>query len=522
MGWNTQDFVLTADAQFNGSTYKKVYNLEDYVNGFDDFCSQYQVVVSPELPRILPTKRRHEPIDTKWDIAQIRNYDEKEIGYPIEFYQSMIQKPSYYVDYKDRYHEFAEIIRSHPEQINNIYNKAFFALNNRGMDIDSAIDMAFIEEFPGFDHEMTGILAGYLKQKPVRSIFLYDIEAVAPDSNDILNNPVPFFEWMEFPYRIIMDTLMSYGIKPMSVCSGKGYHIIFSVPLFNEDGNYSSAMLNLMSIGGAVQAETIDKMVTTQPEHGKVVPCPILTQRAYQGINKIMQFLTVNLIPIMRNVMENAGYDPYIGITDNYKNQISIDLTGFTRQAEMGCFGSVGSVYNKKWDPMIIRIPRARGQQEYFNNDLLWMLHTRGTMSSAKDHLIHTGGWIPSSIHGVNALIEAYNSSTIKRELHEACEGLLDPGVISDLINSNYAIIRDRFPHLSHHLDNAQPDFLTPGILDKIYHEMYSAGFSIDDMRHLTYAVYCDSFKRVDIDHSYSKAEWCRWPVLLLGELFRD
>lgn len=521
MGWNTEDFVLTADAQFNGLT-RRIYDLKDYINNFDSFDSQYQVVVSPELSRILPTRRRHEPIDTKWDIAQIRYYDQKLIGYPIEFYQSMIQKPHYHVDYKDRYPEFARIVRSHPEKINSIFNKAFFDLHNRGIDIDQAIDKALIDEFSWLDYEMAAILAGYLKQKPRRSVFLYDIEAVAPDSNDILNNPLAFFQWMESPYRIIMQTLMNYGIEPMSVCSGKGYHIIFSVPLFNRHGSYSSAMLNLMSIGGLVQAETIDKMVTTHPEQGKTVPCPILTQRAYQGINKLMQFLTVNLLPLIREDLSARGFDPYIGITDNYTNQISIDLTGYTRQAEMGCFGSIGSVYNKKWDPLIIRIPRARGVHEYFKNDLSWMLHTRGNMSAAKDHLIHAGGWMPAAQAGVNNLIQAYNASRIKRELHEACEGLLNPALISELIDSNYSMFRGTLPHLSLHIDNAQPDFLTPGVLDHIYHEMYNAGFSIDDMRHLTYAVYCDSFKNIDIEPAYSKAEWCRWPLLLMGELFRE
>ncbi|PKK89458.1 MAG: hypothetical protein CVV64_14355 [Candidatus Wallbacteria bacterium HGW-Wallbacteria-1] len=522
MGWNSTDFVLTADAQFNGCKAGHVRNLDEYVSYFDGFDSKYQVVVSPELSRIMPTLRQHEPIDSKWDIAAIRHHDEEIVGYPMEFYQSQLQKPDYYVDFRGRDLEFAEIIRSNPVQINWILDYALSEFQNQNKDLDFAIDEGVIEIFGDLDHEMLGIIAGYIKQKPRRMIFLVDMEAVHPDSTKILTDPIPFFQWLEVPYRHIREALLNFGIETLTVCSGKGYHFIAAIPLFNSHGYYSDAMLSLMAIGGAVQAETIDRLVTTHPEKGKDIPAPILTQRAYQGMNKVMQYVVVNILDDIRKDLHRAGLPPYVGVTDNHEHQISIDLTGSTRQVEMGCFGSVGSIYNKKWDRIIVRIPRARGREEFFDNDLSWMLDTRGSLEAAKAHLIHSGGWIPETDAGMVRLIQAYEASSIKRNLHEPCEGLLDPAAISSLINTNYAVLREKIPQIGGVIDNAQPEFLTPSALDYVYHEMLYNGFSVNDMRHLTYAIYCDTVKNVHIEPAYSKAEWCRWPILLMGEFFKD
>lgn len=520
MGWNEQDFVLTADAQFNGAPVDHVSDLEDFVSLFGSFASQYQVVVSPELGSIIATRRNHEPIDSRWDVAMIRHHDEQIVGFPMEFYQSQIQKPNFYIDFKDRINEFMHIVRSSPGVINWVYDQAFFDLHNHGVDLESAIESRTIEAFGNLDVEMLGMVSAYLRQMPRRAIMLFDIEAVDPNPGKILKEPRWFFEWMEIPFTAIRDCLQSYGIETLTVCSGKGYHIIASVPLYSN-GSISSAMLNVMSIGGVVQAETLDRLVTVYPERGKVVPCPPLTQRAYQGINKLIQFVAVNLLDDMRGAMAASGFPPHIGITDNFQNQISIDLTGGTRQVEMGCFGSVASIYNKKRDPVIVRIPRSRGNTEFFGGDIGWMLHTRGDLEAASAHLSYTGGWIPESIAGFDRLVAAYEESRMKRELHDPCEHLLDPGLISGLINFNYGDIRARVPEINGHIDQAQPRFLTPGDLDFVYHKMLERGYTIDDMRHLTYAVYCDSVKGVHIEPYYSKAEWARWPILLMGELFK-
>lgn len=522
MGWNEQDFVLSADAQFNGSGREWLKNLEDYVAEFDHFTSQYQVVVSPELHRIISTLRHHEPLDSKWDLVAIRHFDEQIVGYPMEFYQSQLQKPAFHVDYRGRIEDFSHLIRSSVVQVNSLFDAVFSEwYQDPTTDFDDLIANLLPTYFPHLDPEMFGIVLGYFRQKPKRMIMLFDIEAVNPDPGHILTHPRWYFEWLEAPYQVLKSTLLAYGIAPLTVCSGKGYHLIAAVPLYDQSGSYSEAMLRLMAIGGIIQGETLDKLCTTHYGSTRVNPCAILTQRAYQGLNKLLQFLTVNAMDDIRKLLSAKGLPPWVSITDNYPQQISIDLTGGTRQVEMGCFGSVASVYNKRWDNLIIRIPRGRGDQEFFNNDIGWMLATRGDMTAAKPHLIHTGGWIPETTEGLKRLISAYEGSKIKRELHDQCETLLAPEVISGLINYNYGSVRSRVPALNDHLDNAQPAFLTPANLDFIYHQMADAGYSIDDMRHLTYAVYCDQVKGVEIDPKYSKAEWCRWPILLMGEWYK-
>lgn len=521
MNWNQMDFVLSADAQFNGSTVEHVHNVDHYMSLEPRLASQYQVVVSQELERLLPGGRKHESLGPIEMIGYVRNNDETVLGYPAEFYQSQLQKPCYRVDFKQRHTDLMGLVGNGAAEINAIYDHAFSSLYAHGTGLDESIDRGVYHAFPGLDHEMAGILAGYLKQKPVRTILLIDMEAVNhDDGNAIFRDAGWYFRWLETPYRALVSALEGFGIPYLTVVTGKGYHLAVSVPLVSPRGGMSPAMLELMAIGGILQEETLQQLVLTEWESRKTDPVPPLSQRAYQGANKLLQFLVVNLIDRIRAELSHVGMPPLVGFTDNNPFQISIDLTGGLRQVEMGCFGSVGSVYNKRRDHFVVRVPRARSGHDFFGGDIDRMLATRGNPELAKSHLIATGGAIPDGEDGILRLIAAYKKSRIKRELHDACERALDFDTARELIRTNYGWVRREFPEINGILDQAQPLFLNPSALEFVY-GVLGRKLSVFDMMQVTYAVYHDTVKKLDIEPKYSKAEWCRWPVLLLGEHYK-
>lgn len=526
MGWNSETFVLSADAQFNGSKKTQINSLDEYIDELGHSCQLYQVLSSPGLPHLLgtlnirSTNSSHESSSNPDEIRAVRWNDERVIGYPIEFYQSTAQKPQYDVDFKGRHSDVMGLVRNNIGRINQMFNHALFWAR-KGVDLDTMIDEGTEKLFSSCDHELKGILKGYFKQKPVRSFLLFDIEPV--DERGRMPGMVDRFNWLEGPYRVLKDYLLGMGIDLITVCSGKGYHFITAIPQFSENGQLSRAMVELMDIGGNIKAETMDKLVTTRFGSRKSVPTPLLSQRAYQGANKLMHYVGVKLIDEMRHACELLGYPPYIGFTDDSDFQDSLDMTALVRQVDMSCFGSAACVYNKRTDTFIVRIPRFRNGHEFFDYNNEFMLLTRSDPKRAKAHLINAGCMIPNSEEGISRLIRKYEQSRLKAELHDPLSMELNPTAIRDIIHSNYGFYRRKCPEIIGDIERAQPNFLDPKALQYVYGRMLHRGLGIADLLYLTYAVYCDPVKHVDIEDKKSKVEMATaWPAILLGENFKD
>jgi hypothetical protein len=513
MKWNSFDFVLSADAQFNGASADYIPDLDAYRNA--DLKSEYQTIVSPELSRLLPRKGRSYQSADQATCAHVRGIDYR-ISFPAEFFQCMLQRPQHYVDYKGRHGEIMTLVREKHAEINAIFDAAFREYYGWGANPDLTIAAEVDRVFPGCDDELRAMLKGYLTQKPQRAIFLIDVES-APAS----------LQWLEPVYQTIKGTLLDWGLDHIASLSGKGYHFISQVPLYAETGiadgrgtmNY--AMLNLMARGGPIKPETIDKLVTVGWGSRKMAPTPLLSQRAYQGMCKLQQYVSVNMVDEIRRRLAVARMAPWVNFSDTADDTVIVDLTGMLRQVEMGVFGSVGSLYNKKRRPAKVRVVRSRSGHEYFNNDLNWMLSTRTNLGAVKSHLIASGGRIPDGSRGIEKILSSYDHSRIKRELHDPCDLPLPPEKIYETFQSNYREIWRRCPQILSDIEHAQPNFLNPKCLNWVYRQMASRGFSIPEMMTLTKAVYCDPVKGVEIDPKYSKDEWSRWPALLLGEWFK-
>lgn len=517
--WNTRDFVLSADSQFNGGP-DFIHDIEEYRRVFNSFQSEYQVVVSPSLDGILGVNRKYEPINNADEACHVRIAGTAIAGLPAEFYQSHIQKPEWYVDFKSRTGEVGALVRERCDQINWMYGQAF-AQNETSL--DEFVGQSVESIFGDVDPEMKGILRGYLTQKPIRSIVYFDIEPVNElDAGAISRDQGWYFNWLESTVSVLRGTLAEYGIPCAVNVSGKGYHVLTSVPLF-ENGHYNDAMFDLMEIGGHIQPGTMAHLATLLPGTKRISPVPILSQRAYQGCCRLSQFVVANIIDSVRHDLDNRGLPPHVGLTDNNPFQIAFDLTSMLRQVNMSCFGSPGSLYNKSFKNLVVRIPRSRGWTDFFGDDIGLMLSTRTDAEAVKAHLINSGCQIPDAGSGMRGLIRDYKQSRLKRELWDGLQRNYDPGFVQELVYSNYEQYRRRCPVIGSVLDSRDPGhLLDPKNLDFVYHAMARAGASPWEMVHLTMALYQDPVKSVDMGTFYSSTERTNWVPLLLSENFKD
>lgn len=528
--WNTLEPVLSCIHQNCGGEEDDIRSLEEYFSLAKEQLSVYQVAYAKNRWRY--GSKHHESFNVQ-DANRLAYFHTQaafDFRYPVEFYQVLYQKPEYYVDFKGRNPEFEQHIIENLNWINTtLYPKAFEARDN-GQSFDAAIEAMVYRRFSWVDEEMQGILSGYLKQKPLRVLFLIDIEPVNDENPDhIFSDPKFYFHWLEPAYENITQALKALGIEYISVVSGKGYHIITSIPLW-ENGQYNSAMLNLMEIGGILQSETVARMVHTYYGSRKTFPVPLLSEKAHQGVYKLMQYLLVNLTDGIQYKMQQWGLPPLVSFCDDDSFLVSLDMTAMLNPIDRRDFGIAGQIYGKTHKHNIVRIMRERSGYDFFgkgfarNDEVLErMFSTRTNLDLAKAHIINTGARIPdASSSGFNSLISQYLKSNIK-QLHDEVEHPIDEQEIQHFIRSNYEDVRQFCPNVIQFLDDYDSVvFLNPKTLSYFYQELEKSGFDISDQLHITYALYHDSEKNVDIPDKYCRALWAKWPVLLKGSRYKD
>jgi hypothetical protein len=289
-------------------------------------------------------------------------------------------------------------------------------------------------------------------------------------------------------------------------------------------------MFNLMEIGGIIQEETAARLIHTYWGSRKTFPVPLLSERAHQGVYKIMQYLLVNLADPIKERMAQWGLPPLVSFCDDKDFVVAMDMTAMLNPVDRRDFGIPGQVYGKLQSHPLVRTVRARNGYDYFGKGfatneqvIARVFTTRGDLDLAKDHMIRTGARIPeASSQSFNKLIAGYLQSNIK-QLHDRLEYPIDNQEVQYFINSNYALIRRHCPQLNDFLDFPNADiFLNPKSLSYFYHELEAAGFDINAQLHITYALYHDPNKEVNIPEKYSRAVWAKWPVLLKGYQYRD
>ncbi len=528
--WNTLEPVLSCIHQNCGGREDDIHSLEEYLALAENQLSVYQVAYAKKRWR--HGAKHHESFNTQ-DYNRLIYFHTKaafDYHYPMEMYQVLYQKPEYYVDFKGRNPEFEQHIINNLNWINTtLYPKAF-ETRDQGGNFDDTIDFMVSRRFSWIDEEMQGILQGYLKQKPLRVLFLIDIEPVNDENpGHIFADPKYYFTWLEPAYENITKALENLGIEYISVVSGKGYHIITSIPLW-ENGEYNSAMLNLMEIGGILQEETVAKMVHTYYGSRKSFPVPLLSEKAHQGVYKLMQYLLVNLADGIKEKMKQWGLPPLLSFCDDESFLVSLDMTAMLNPIDRRDFGIAGQIYGKTHDYRIVRIMREQSGYDFFGKGfarldevLDRMFATRSDLDMAKEHIIQTGARIPdASSSGFNRLIAQYLKSKIKI-FHDQVEHPIDDQEVQHFIRSNYETVRQFCPNVIEFLDYYDSViFLNPKTLNSFYQELEASGFDISDQLHLTYALYHDSNKNVDIPDKYCRALWAKWPVLLKGYQYRD
>lgn len=530
LSWNTLEPVLSCIQQNCGGPQDDVHSLQEYLGVAEEQQAVYQVAFARS--RVRKGGKHHESFNVhdRQTTSYFHTRAAFDYNYPVEFYQVLYQKPQYYVNFQGRQAEFEKHILDNLHWINfKLYPAAFQNLAQGG-DFDAMIDEMVNQRFCWIDPEMRGILCGYLKQKPVRTIFLIDMEPVnLGHPEHILADPSYYFTWLEPVYEVLRNTLNELGIAHMTNVSGKGYHIISAVPLY-ENGYYNPAILNLMEIGGTIQYETAARLVHTYPGSRKTFPVPLLSEKAHQGGYKLMQYLLVNLAEQMKARMKQWGLPPYLSFCDDGDFLVALDMTAMLNPVDRRDFGIPGQIYGKNQDYLLVRTVREINGYDFFgkgyatNTEVLQrMLLVRSDIDLAIAHMIRVSSRIPAaSSSGFNKLIQGYLTSRIK-QFHDQVEAPIDVPEVNYLINSNYAIVRKYCPQLNEFLDSPDADvFLNPCTLTYFYRELDKAGFDISDQLHITYALYHDPQKEVDIPEKYSRAAWAKWPVLLKGYHYRD
>ena len=369
--WNTLRPVLSCTHQNCGGFEDDIHNLQHYIN----VCQNQQAVF-----QVAYAKNRYRGIEGKHhESFNVRNTERMyyfhtqaafDYDYPVELYQSLYQAPEYFVDFKGRNKEFEDIISQNVNWINfKLYPTAFEKLS-QGASFDESIDEMVDNRFSWLSgekgYEMRGILKGYFKQKPTRMIFIIDIEPVnTKHPGDIYEDPLYYFHWMEPAHEIIIEALKNLDIPHITVVTGKGYHIMFSIPLY-ENGQYNTAMLNLMEIGGMLQEETVLRLAYTYWGSRKTFPAPILAEKAHRGIYKLMQYLLVNLSDKIKYRLKDWGLPPYLSFCDDGDFLISMDITAMLNPVDRRDFGIPGQVYGKMQNYPIVRIVRERNGYDFF------------------------------------------------------------------------------------------------------------------------------------------------------------
>ncbi len=537
MVWNCEPCVLSADAQFNGAEIDgkpidHVESIEHFMDVYRNYKSKYQVALSSRLSEIMSkfgfnTNRRFESLPP-YLIKSIKLYGEEIIGKPAEFYRAIMSKSDDIIKLNGRDNEFMEIIRNNWKNINDIYKKAFSVALDGGREFDHIISSECDNIFNKYDVEMQNMLKSYLKQKPVSQLLSLDDEVVEEGNKEnILQNPYGYFTWLEGVRYVTTNTFNDYGLDFLEMLTGKGYHFLSEVPLHSKDekAGINRAMLELMAIGGPLQAETVDKLVTVKFESRKGFPTPLLAQVAYQGAKKLEKFIQISMASEMRKNLAEHGYDPFINYSDTHHKTISLDLTSLLRQSNMAVLGSSGSVYGKVNNPDLVRIPRSNSMhnKDYFKGDIGHMLHTRANRNAAWHHLRESNSRIPDGSKGILNLISDYKRSKIKQYDDYLLDWIIDENYVKYMRESNYEPIRKRCGWIMKDVydDDKVKD---PKALQYIFSQMHNTGFVPRDMLVLMYALYTDPcrkgiFEHEDKSNKYSKAEWAKWPSIILPGL---
>ncbi len=310
--------------------------------------------------------------------------------------------------------------------------------------------------------------------KPIRSIFVLDVEYYNKheQGNIIIHQKERFLD-LEPTYKVIKDKLNEYGIKHITVMTGKGYHFISQVP------HTSPIMEQIIKIGSSIESSLRDKQ-----RQGRFLrrerPVPPNVELIFKGNNRLQQFFFCQVINEIRRKSNIR-----IEISDCSEEGIALDNTILTRQVDMSCFGSLGSLYLKTllaWDkigghivsntPIPVRILRSINDIEILSLEDAILI--RNDYDLALKHLASIEGFIPDGTNGLEKLIADYWDSALYNNVHKMMDSEEhDPPESWNMSYRNYDGICAKYPSIVQLLRNPNPSLLSPDELNYFINELY-------------------------------------------------
>jgi hypothetical protein len=288
------------------------------------------------------------------------------------------------------------LIEEHGREFESVYNEHFGRLLDLGLDVFRAIwdrrSTVAVMDVEYFSKKFPG--AAYAHQEAV-------------------------YERLEPFHRAMMSTLRKFGINPLVVATGQGYHYSFRVA---NDSPVASELERL----GQVDSSVLWKYLHPSEKRKRVVP--LADGRRYDTIGKLLEFITHEAI----RAREHFGCDMPVTIGDivvgnQYQETINVDLSAFANPVFMRDVRLPFSTHHKhkvqikkvgreisEKIPVQIAIPRYTPCNNH-ELPLHELFRNRRHFENSANYAGAITTDIPESSRGVARLIEAYLASRLYR-----------------------------------------------------------------------------------------------------------
>lgn len=318
------------------------------------------------------------------------------------------------------------------------------------------------------------------------SFIFFDIEKYS------INNPTKFcldqvhtYHSLENLNNLVLDLFSSYGIDPLTLASGQGYHYVIGV---DKNSLTNHALMDLGSSSLRSDMKFHCSAGRNEKRH------TIHEELAFLGLGKLMEFFSLKIM----NLSSEYGIHEPINFGDVYvpHEGISLDISMFEAPIHMRDIRCPFSThqkmrvkYNSNDAPVMLAIPRNIPEKcdllgSGFELDLDDLFRLRTNYADAVNYSKNINLEIPINNDGVRNIILDYLSSPVKEwhdyfdsffsqtpdlNFHEFNGDFLNPTTMSNLVDTYY----DGDPRTAKQLAR---------YLNELYQNGYGSNFNFDQV----------------------------------------
>ncbi|MCX6358094.1 MAG: hypothetical protein NT045_09545, partial [Candidatus Aureabacteria bacterium] len=229
---------------------------------------------------------------------------------------------------------------------------------------------------------------------------------------EVYLNQSGVFKKLEPVYKAIKEIYARYGIQPMVLMTGQGYHFSFQI----QSGTKTD--LTLESLGKTIDSLEGKYRVTVNKRHRKV---SLRHGRSFDGMGRVMEFLAHEIIRAAATPLPMMMTDVAVGRTRGGREAVSLDLSCFGDPIYMRDLRCAFSTHQKhkvqrykvgdgiaEGTPVQVAIPRGKLS---LDECLGLRRHFRHTADYARS----TYCFIPDFTVNLKKVIEDYQKSKLCR-----------------------------------------------------------------------------------------------------------